>query len=106
MEIPNTWAPLVVSAVRDGLLYNEGLLLSNQTIRNRADHEEHVMQLSQFLEYLKEQYRAVVAAAGREPRTYRAAGVPGSGSQAGWAETGWAGSYPLRLDGPKPWDWI
>ena len=58
MEIPHTWAPLLVSAVRDVLLYNEGLL-SSQTIRNRADHEEHVMQLSQFLEYLKEQYRAV-----------------------------------------------
>ena len=58
MEIPNTWAPLLISVVRDGLLYNEGLL-SSQTIRNRGDHEEHVMQLSQFLEYLKEQYKAV-----------------------------------------------
>ena len=63
MEIPNTWAPLLVSAVRDGLLYNEGLL-SSQTLRNRADHEEHVMQLSQFLEYLKEQYREVESEAG------------------------------------------
>lgn len=63
MEIPNTWAPLLVSAVRDGLLYNEGLL-SSQTLRNRADYEEHVMQLSQFLEFLKEQYRAVEAEAG------------------------------------------
>jgi hypothetical protein len=63
MEIANTWAPLLVSAVRDGLLYNEGLL-SSQTLRNRADHEEHVMQLSQFLEYLKEQYRVVEAEAG------------------------------------------
>jgi hypothetical protein len=63
MEIPNTWAPLLVSAVRDGLLYNEGLL-SSRTIRNRADHEEHVMQLSQLLEYLKEQYRAVESEAG------------------------------------------
>lgn len=58
MEIPNTWAPMLVSAVRDGLLYNEGLL-SSQTLRSRADHEEHVMQLSQLLEYLKEQYRMV-----------------------------------------------
>jgi hypothetical protein len=63
MEIPNTWAPLLVSAVRDGLLYNEGLL-SSRTIRNPADHEEHVMQLSQLLEYLKEQYRAVESEAG------------------------------------------
>ena len=58
MEIPNTWALLLMSTVRDGLLYNEGLLMS-RTIRNRAAHEEHVMQLSQFLEYLKEQYRAI-----------------------------------------------
>lgn len=63
MEISNTWAPLLVSAVRDGLLYNEGLL-SSQTIRNRAGYEEHVMQLSQFLEYLKEQYRAIEGEAG------------------------------------------
>jgi hypothetical protein len=63
MEISNTWAPLLLSAVRDGLLYNEGLL-SSQTIRNRADYEEHVMQLSQFFEYLKEQYREIENEAG------------------------------------------
>ena len=63
MEIPDAWAPLLVSAVRDGLLYNEGLLTS-RTIRNRADHEEHVMQLSQLLEYLREQYKAVECEAG------------------------------------------
>lgn len=63
MEIPNTWAPLLVSAVRDGLLYNEGLL-SSQSLRKRADHEEHMVQLSQLLEYLKEQYRVIEGEAG------------------------------------------
>lgn len=58
MEIPNTWAPLLISAVRDGVLYQENLLKS-ETLRNRADYEEHHLQLTQLLEFLKEEYRAI-----------------------------------------------
>lgn len=58
MEIPNIWAPLLLSSVRDAILYQEGLLRS-ATIRNRSDYEEHHLQLTQFLEYLKEDYKRI-----------------------------------------------
>jgi hypothetical protein len=58
MEIPNVWAPLLVSAVRDAVLYQEQLLKS-ETIRNRADYEEHHLQLTQFLEFIKEEYKEI-----------------------------------------------
>lgn len=63
MEIPNEWAPLLVSAVRDAVLYQEGLLKS-ETIRNKADYEEHHLQLTQFLEFIKEEYKDVEGEAG------------------------------------------
>lgn len=63
MEIPNHMGPMLISAVRDGLLYQEQLLKS-QTLRNRADYEEHVLQLSQFLDFLKEEYKLVENEAG------------------------------------------
>ena len=55
MEIPDGWASILVSAVRDAVLYQEQLLTS-QTLRNREDYEEHLMHLSQFFEFVKEQY--------------------------------------------------
>lgn len=58
MEIPNAWASLLVSAVRDAVLYQEQLLKS-ETLRNRADYEEHHLQLTQFFEFVKEEYKAV-----------------------------------------------
>jgi hypothetical protein len=63
MEIPNAWASLLVSAVRDAVLYQEQLLKS-ETLRNRADYEEHHLQLTQFLEFVKEEYKAVEDEAG------------------------------------------
>ena len=63
MEIPNTWAPLLVSAVRDAVLYQEGLLRS-ETLRDRADYEEHLVHLSQFLEFIKAEYLKVEDEAG------------------------------------------
>jgi hypothetical protein len=63
MNIPNTWAPLVISAVKDALHYNQQLLKS-ETVRERADYEEHVVHLSQFFEYLKEEYKKVEEQAG------------------------------------------
>ena len=58
MEISNTWAPLLVSAVRDAVLFQEQLLQS-QTLRNRSDYEEHFVQLSQFFEYIKTEYKKI-----------------------------------------------
>ena len=66
MRIPNIWAPLLVSAVRDAILYQEGLLRSEtlQNKANRADYEEHHLQLTQFLEFIKEEYKNVENEAG------------------------------------------
>jgi hypothetical protein len=58
MKIPNAWSPLLVSAVRDAVLYQEGLL-NSETIRNKSDYEEHHLQLTQLLEFIKEEYKAV-----------------------------------------------
>ena len=63
MEIPNTWAPLLVSAVRDAVLYQENLLQS-ETIRNKSDYEEHHLQLTQFLEFIKSEYKNIENEAG------------------------------------------
>jgi len=63
MEIPNTWSPLLVSAVRDAVLYQERLLES-ETLQDRADYEEHLVQLSQFLEYVKAEYKKIEGEAG------------------------------------------
>ncbi|MGH1373161.1 MAG: hypothetical protein ACRBBW_14060 [Cellvibrionaceae bacterium] len=58
MEIPNTWAPMLVSSVGDAVLYHENLLKS-ETLRDRDDYEEHLLQLTQFLEFIKSQYKGI-----------------------------------------------
>ncbi|MCF6257158.1 MAG: hypothetical protein L3J98_01905 [Gammaproteobacteria bacterium] len=63
MDIPNTWAPLLVSAVRDAILYQENLL-KGEALRDRSDDEEHLLQLSQFFEFIKEEYKEVEKAVG------------------------------------------
>lgn len=63
MHIPDTWAPLLLSSIRDAILYNEGLLRS-ETIRDKSDYQEHHLHLTQFLEYLKDEYRKIEADVG------------------------------------------
>ncbi len=63
MDIPDTWAPLLVSAVRDSLLFQENLLKS-ETLRNRSDYEEHILQISQFFEYVKTEYKEIESEVG------------------------------------------
>jgi hypothetical protein len=58
MEISDTWAPLLLAAIRDAVLYNENLL-NSEPLRERADYEEHVLQLHIFLDHLKEEYRLI-----------------------------------------------
>lgn len=58
MEIPDTWAPLVVSAIRDAVLYQEGLLRS-ETIRDKTDYEEHHLHLTELLEFVKGEYKKI-----------------------------------------------
>ncbi|MCW8126396.1 hypothetical protein [Microbulbifer halophilus] len=63
MKVPATWAPLVISSVRDAILYQESLLRSD-TIRNPEDYEEHIVQLTELLEYLKAEYKEIEEDAG------------------------------------------
>ena len=63
MEISNTWAPLLISALKDAVAYHE-LLLRSETLRNREDYEEHLLQLTQFFEYLKAEYKKIEHEAG------------------------------------------
>lgn len=63
MKVPAIWAPLVVSSVRDAILYQESLLRSD-TVRNPEDYEEHIVQLTELLEYLKEEYKEIESEAG------------------------------------------
>lgn len=58
MEIPNTWAPVLISSVRDAILYHENLLKS-ETLRDKSDYEEHHLHLTQFFEYLKKEYKKI-----------------------------------------------
>jgi len=61
--VSETWMPLLVSALRDAVEYNEGLLRS-ETLRDRSDYEEHLMVLMQLFEHVKEEYRKVEAQVG------------------------------------------
>ena len=63
MKIPPTWCPLVVSAVRDAILYQESMLRSD-TVKNPEDYEEHIVQLSELLNFLKDEYKNIESEAG------------------------------------------
>jgi hypothetical protein len=56
ITISKPYAPMLIAAVRDAVIYQEGLLRS-ETLRDRADHEEHYMHLTQFFEYVQKEYK-------------------------------------------------
>ena len=56
IEISNAAAPLLVQALRDAVRYNEELLKS-ETLRNRSEYEEHLVEVSQFYAEVKAQYK-------------------------------------------------
>ncbi len=56
MEIPDTWAALLLGAVNDAILFHDSLL-GSETIKDKTDTEEHLMQLGILLEYMKNDYR-------------------------------------------------
>jgi hypothetical protein len=58
VNISDTWGPLLVVAVRDAVTYNDDLLRS-ETLRDRSDYEEHLLELTQFFEYVKAEYRKI-----------------------------------------------
>ncbi len=55
MQIPDAWASLLVSALRDAMLFNEQLP-TRETLRDRSDDAEHLVQLSLLFEFVKEEY--------------------------------------------------
>lgn len=56
IEISNAAAPLLVQALRDAVRYNEELLKS-ETLRNRSEYEEYLVEVSQFYAEIKAQYK-------------------------------------------------
>ena len=58
IEISNAAAPLLVQALRDAVRYNEELLKS-ETLRNRAEYEEYLVEVSQFYAEIKSQYKKI-----------------------------------------------
>lgn len=63
IEISNAAAPLLVQALRDAVRYNEQLLTS-ETLRDRADYEEFLIEVSQFYAEVKSQYKRIEKEAG------------------------------------------
>ncbi|WP_445769223.1 hypothetical protein [Rheinheimera sp.] len=63
IEISNAAAPLLVQALRDAVRYNEQLLTS-ETLRDRADYEEHLVEVSQLYAEVKAQYKRIEADVG------------------------------------------
>jgi len=58
MEIPDRWGPLLVSAVRDAVLYQEQFMQS-ETLGDRTDYEEYHLRLTLLLEYVKDEYKRI-----------------------------------------------
>ena len=58
IEISNATAPLLVQALRDAVRYNEELLKS-QTLRNRSEYEEYLVEVSHLYAEIKSQYRKI-----------------------------------------------
>lgn len=55
MEVNDTWAPLLLQAVRDAIRYRE-LLLESETARDIEDQEEGIMDLGMLLADLRHEY--------------------------------------------------
>ena len=58
IEISNAAAALLIQALKDAVRYNEQLLQS-QTLSNRADYEEYLLEVSQFFAEMKAQYKKI-----------------------------------------------
>jgi hypothetical protein len=56
IEISNAAAPLLIQALKDAVRYNEQLLTS-ETLSNRSDYEEYMVDISQFYAEMKAEYK-------------------------------------------------
>lgn len=63
IEISNAAAPLLVQALRDAVRYNEQLLTS-ETLKDRSDYEEYLVEVSQLYAEIKAQYKRIEDQAG------------------------------------------
>jgi len=63
IEISKAAAPLLVQALRDAVRYNEQLLRS-ETLKDRADYEECMVEVSQLYAEVKAQYKKIENEAG------------------------------------------
>jgi hypothetical protein len=66
MEIPDTWASLLVSAMKDAVTYNSQLL-NSETLKNREEYEEHLVLLGELFEHIKVEYKSKVQTKGGIP---------------------------------------
>ena len=58
MEVSDALAPLLVQALRDAVRYNEQLLRS-ETLRDRSEHEQYYVDVSQLFSDIKSEYRKI-----------------------------------------------
>ena len=58
IEISNATAPLLVQALRDAVRYNESLLQS-ETLKDRSEYEEYLLDVSQLYAEVKSQYKKI-----------------------------------------------
>lgn len=58
IEISNAAAPLLVQALRDAVRYNEELLKS-ETLKDRSEYEEFLVDVSQLYAEVKSQYKKI-----------------------------------------------
>lgn len=58
IEISNAAAPLLVQALRDAVRYSEELLKS-ETLKDRSEYEEFLVDVSQLYAEVKSQYKKI-----------------------------------------------
>ena len=63
MDLPDGWASLLASAIRDAMAHHERLRADGAP-PDPADHEEHPMHLSQLLAYVQERRAGSSSSAG------------------------------------------
>jgi len=56
LDISKAHLALLVSAVNDAVRYNEGLL-SREALKDASDHEEHLLSMENFQQWLEAEYR-------------------------------------------------
>ncbi|XRD86286.1 hypothetical protein ISN73_15175 [Dyella acidisoli] len=64
MEISDPYALLMVSSVRDAILYRESLLRDETSQENLREEKEYLAHLTELLEYVKVEYKKIESKVG------------------------------------------